>query len=131
MTTKENLHTGIGNLPKGDRTETESLFARLRQVKIDGPEDFSESFDQYLRGEKQVMTAARDDLLQRITVHPDLLNGKPSIRGKRISVETILEFLAAGETREEILLQYPALEPEDIDACLVYAAERDRLEGSS
>lgn len=74
---------------------------------------------------------ARDDLLQRITVHPDLLDGKPAIRGKRISVETILEFLAAGEPREEILLQYPSLEPEDIDACLVYAAERDRPEGTS
>jgi uncharacterized protein (DUF433 family) len=59
----------------------------------------------------------------RITVHPDLLNGKPAIRGKRIAVQTVLEFLAAGESREEILRQYPSLEPEDIDACLSFAAE--------
>lgn len=54
MTTKENLHTGIENLPERDRTENEGLFAKLRQIKIDGPEDFSENFDQYLRGDKRV-----------------------------------------------------------------------------
>jgi uncharacterized protein (DUF433 family) len=59
----------------------------------------------------------------RITVHPDLCNGKPTIRGKRITVQTILEFLAAGESREEILRQYPSLEPRDIDACLQFAAQ--------
>jgi uncharacterized protein (DUF433 family) len=59
----------------------------------------------------------------RITIHPDLLNGKPTIRGKRIAAQTVLEFLAAGESREEILRQYPGLEPEDIDACLKFAAE--------
>jgi uncharacterized protein (DUF433 family) len=58
----------------------------------------------------------------RITVHPDLCNGKPTIRGKRITAQTILEFLAAGESREEILRQYPSLEPADIDACLQFAA---------
>jgi uncharacterized protein (DUF433 family) len=57
----------------------------------------------------------------RITLHPDLCNGKPTIRGKRITVQTILGFLAAGETREEILRQYPMLEPQDIDACLQFA----------
>lgn len=59
----------------------------------------------------------------RITVHPDLCNGHPTIRGLRITVETILDFLSAGETREEILNQYPSLEPEDIDACLRFAAD--------
>lgn len=59
----------------------------------------------------------------RITVHPDLLNGKPTVRGKRIAVQTVLEFLAAGESREEILRQYPSLESEDIDACLGFAAQ--------
>lgn len=59
----------------------------------------------------------------RITIDPALCNGKPTIRGKRITVQTVLEFLSAGESREEILRQYPSLEPEDIDACLAFAAE--------
>jgi uncharacterized protein (DUF433 family) len=59
----------------------------------------------------------------RITVYPDLCNGHPTIRGLRITVETILGFLSAGETREEILNQYPSLEPADIDACLRFAAD--------
>jgi uncharacterized protein (DUF433 family) len=59
----------------------------------------------------------------RITIDPDICNGKPTIRGKRITVQTVLEFLGAGEDREEILRQYPSLEAEDIDACLTFAAE--------
>ncbi len=62
-------------------------------------------------------------LLNRITVDNNLLDGKPAIRSKRISVQTILEFLSAGTTRQEILYQYPSLEEEDIDACLQYAAK--------
>ncbi|MBI3372475.1 MAG: DUF433 domain-containing protein [Betaproteobacteria bacterium] len=58
----------------------------------------------------------------RITIDPDICNGKPTIRGKRIAAQTILEFLGAGETTEEILKQYPSLEPEDIRACLQFAA---------
>lgn len=58
----------------------------------------------------------------RITVDPDLCNGKPTIRGKRITVQTILEFLGAGESHQEILRQFPSLEPEDIEACLAFAA---------
>ena len=61
--------------------------------------------------------------LKRITINNDVLDGKPCIRGKRISVQTVLEFLGAGTTREEILYQYPSLEEEDIDACLQYAAK--------
>jgi uncharacterized protein (DUF433 family) len=57
----------------------------------------------------------------RITIDPDLCNDKPTLRGKRITVQTILEFLSAGETAEEILNQYPSLEAEDINACLVFA----------
>ncbi len=58
----------------------------------------------------------------RITIIPDLCNGKPTIRGKRITVQTILEFLSAGESSEEILKQYPSLEREDIAACLEFAS---------
>lgn len=60
-------------------------------------------------------------LEERITLDPAICNGKPTIRGKRITAQTILEFLSAGESRAEILRQYPSLEPEDIDACLAFA----------
>lgn len=65
---------------------------------------------------------------ERITIDPAVCNGKPTIRGKRITVQTILEFLSAGESRETILHQYPSLESEDIDACIGFAA---RLMGHS
>ena len=58
----------------------------------------------------------------RITIDPDVCNGKPTIRGKRIAAQTILEFLGAGETTEEILRQYPSLDLDDIRACLQFAA---------
>lgn len=57
----------------------------------------------------------------RITIDEKICNGKPTIRGKRITVQTILEFLSAGESVEEILNQYPMLEREDISACLEFA----------
>lgn len=62
-------------------------------------------------------------IFDRITIDDKILNGKPTIRGKRISVQTILEFLGAGESYEEILKQYPALEPDDIKASLRFASE--------
>lgn len=57
-------------------------------------------------------------LTERITLDTDLCNEKPTIRGQRITVQTILEFVRAGESTEEILYQYPSLEEEDIKACL-------------
>ncbi|MDX2264437.1 MAG: DUF433 domain-containing protein [Hyphomicrobiales bacterium] len=60
--------------------------------------------------------------MNRITVDPVICNGKPVIRSMRITAQTVLEFLSAGETREEILKQYPMLEPEDITACLDFAS---------
>ena len=62
------------------------------------------------------------NLLNRITIVPDVCNEKPTIRGMRITVKTILEYLAAGETKENILDAYPYLEQEDIRAVLEYAA---------
>ncbi len=59
----------------------------------------------------------------RITIDPALCNGKPTIRGLRITVQTVLEYLSAGETEEEILRQFPILEPEDIRACLGLAGK--------
>jgi len=59
----------------------------------------------------------------RITIDSGICNGKPTIRDKRITVQTILEFLGSGESKEEILKQYPSLEEEDITSCLVFASE--------
>jgi len=64
-----------------------------------------------------------DSLIDRITVDNTICNGKPIIRGKRITVQTILEFLSAGDSKEEILNQYPSLESDDINACIRFAAE--------
>lgn len=61
------------------------------------------------------------ELLRRITMDPEIFGGKPIIRGMRISVELILSLLAQGETREEILADYPDLEPDDIRACLAHS----------
>jgi len=59
-------------------------------------------------------------LLSRITVNPKVFGGKPTIRGLRIKVENILALLEQGVTPEEILRDYPDLEPEGIRACLAY-----------
>ena len=64
-----------------------------------------------------------NNILDRITIDEKILNGKPAIRGKRIAVQTILEFLSAGESESEILKQYPSLEKEDIAACLKFASK--------
>ncbi len=62
-------------------------------------------------------------IFDRITIDNNLCNGKPTIRGKRITVQTILEFLGAGESHEEILRQYPSLEEDDILACLQFVGQ--------
>ncbi|MBW8331918.1 MAG: DUF433 domain-containing protein [Prolixibacteraceae bacterium] len=62
-----------------------------------------------------------ENLLDRISVNPEICNGKPIIRGMRITVSTILDFLVAGETYSNILKAYPILEKEDILACLEFA----------
>ncbi|MXW48183.1 MAG: DUF433 domain-containing protein [Gammaproteobacteria bacterium] len=61
------------------------------------------------------------ELLDRIAVRADIFDGKPVIRGMRFAVEHVLEMLASGYSVETILSEYPILEPEDIQACLVYA----------
>jgi uncharacterized protein (DUF433 family) len=67
------------------------------------------------------MQAPDRNLLARITANPEIFGGKPIIRGLRISVELVLSLLAQGASHEEILADYPALEDEDIRACLAYA----------
>ena len=61
-----------------------------------------------------------------ITVEPDKRGGKPCIRGMRITVYDVLEYLASGMTQEEILGDFPELTGEDIKACLTFAADRER-----
>jgi uncharacterized protein (DUF433 family) len=61
-------------------------------------------------------------LLNRITVKPGLMGGKPTIRGLRFPVSDILELLASGLNEKEILEQHPVLEKEDITAALLYAS---------
>jgi uncharacterized protein (DUF433 family) len=68
----------------------------------------------------------RDALLARITVDPNVCFGKPCIRGHRIWVSLVLDFLAEGMTVQEILAQYPDLTAEDIRACIAYGAEMAR-----
>lgn len=61
-------------------------------------------------------------LLERITVDPAVVHGRPAIRGLRVRVSDILSLLAGGATEIEILEDYPYLEGDDIKACLAYAA---------
>ncbi len=65
----------------------------------------------------------KENLLSRITIDPQVLVGKPTIRGLRISVEQIIKALANNVSVKELLEEYPELEPEDIQAALFYAAE--------
>jgi uncharacterized protein (DUF433 family) len=68
----------------------------------------------------------RDELLARISINPKVCFGKPCIRGHRIWVSLILDFLADGMTVDEILEEYPTLEPADVQACIAYGAEMAR-----
>ncbi len=68
----------------------------------------------------------REELLSRISVDPNICFGKPCIRGHRIRVSLILDFLSSGMSTQEILKQYPGLEEADILACIAYGAEMAR-----
>ena len=68
----------------------------------------------------------RDELLARISVNPNICSGKPCIRGHRIWVSLILDFLASGWSIPDLLANYPGLEEADIYACIAYGAEMSR-----
>ena len=70
------------------------------------------------------MTTPVKNLIDRVTFNPQQCGGRPCIRGMRIRVSDVLDLLAAGATREEILADYPYLESEDITATLQYAARQ-------
>jgi len=69
------------------------------------------------------MTQTEERLLERITVDPKIMVGKPVIRDTRLTVEYILNLLAHGATVEEILQEYPGLSREDIQACILFATK--------
>jgi uncharacterized protein (DUF433 family) len=68
----------------------------------------------------------RDEVMTRISIDPNVCFGKPCIRGHRIWVSLILDFLADGESIPEILENYPGLEEADVMACIAYGAEMSR-----
>jgi uncharacterized protein (DUF433 family) len=85
---------------------------------------------QWLQGTQ--MPATHDSLLDRITVDSDVRFGKPCIRGHRITVQEILEWLSGGASQQQILADYPQLEPDDLLAVYAYAAklaERSKVSG--
>lgn len=59
---------------------------------------------------------------ERIVINPDICNGRPTVRGTRITVQTLLEFLGAGDSVDDLLEAYPSLEREDILAALRYSS---------
>jgi uncharacterized protein (DUF433 family) len=66
------------------------------------------------------------DYKKLITIEPDKRSGQPCIRGLRLTVQDVLEYLASGMSAEEILADFPDLTAEDIRACLAFAADRER-----
>lgn len=63
---------------------------------------------------------------ERVVMDPDVRGGKPHIKGTRITVYDVLEYLAGGMSEDEILSDFPDLTPEDVRACLAFAAVRER-----
>lgn len=71
----------------------------------------------------------QEELISRITIDPYICHGKPTIRGLRYPVDSMLELLASGMTIAELLEDYPDLEKEDFLACLQYAAKLMKIKG--
>ena len=70
------------------------------------------------------MMREMENLSERITINPEQCGGRPCVRGMRIRVTDVIELLAAGLTAEQVLKELPDLEPEDIQACLLFAARK-------
>lgn len=68
-----------------------------------------------------------DNLINRITINSEICHGKPTIRNMRYPVEMILDLLSAGMTHQEIIEDYPAIENDDIRACLAYASRLTKV----
>lgn len=72
------------------------------------------------------MQAKAPNLLDRISINPKVCHGQPCVKGTRIMVWLVVQYLANGDSVEEILEAYPSLAREDVQACLTYAAELTR-----
>lgn len=79
-----------------------------------------------LRSNQAELYSRQVDYQRIITIEPDKRSGKPCIRGTRMTVTDVLEYLAGGMTQEELLAEFPDLTVEDIRACLAFAADRER-----
>ena len=118
----------------GDEREHHLLQFRLREPAVgdadrgpghDRPQGLEPGFLQGFQADRTVGFMVTE-LLSRITVEPGKRSGKPCIRGLRITVSDVLEYLASGMTEADILADFPELTTEDIRACLALAAERER-----
>lgn len=67
-----------------------------------------------------------NNLLERICINPKICHGQACVKGTRIMVWLVVQYLANGDTAEDVLVSYPSLTPQDIRACLTYAAELTR-----
>ena len=79
------------------------------------------------RRTKGSLASPEDALLSRITIDPEICHGKPVIRRLRYPVESMLEYLAAGDSFEDLLEEFPDLERDDLRACLDFAAQSLKL----
>lgn len=73
------------------------------------------------------VTVMNRELINRITVNPEICHGRPAIRNTRYTVDLILDLLSAGMSEQEIIEDYPALELADIKACLAFASQLSRV----
>ena len=76
-------------------------------------------------------TEPESKMLRRIAINPENCHGKPTVRGLRYPVESLLEYLSAGDTNEDILAEFPDLEKEDLHACILYATRSLKLKTSA
>ena len=76
---------------------------------------------------RRVIVLEMSELLSRITIDPEICHGKPAIRHLRYPVESMLEYLVAGDTFEDLLAEFPDLERDDLRACLEFAAQSLKL----
>jgi uncharacterized protein (DUF433 family) len=76
-----------------------------------------------MRSEKEASMNRRDQMLERISINPKVCFGKPVIKGTRIWVSLILDFLAHGDSIETLLQEYPHITREDVLACIAFGAE--------
>ena len=66
------------------------------------------------------------DYRERIVIDPEIRFGKPTVKGTRIAVADVLEYMAGGDTEEDVLANFPQLAADDVRACLAFAADRER-----